>query len=115
MVDLLRSAHADGPVANLPNTGNPVYSMVDTKNKYLYVLNQSNGNTNVANTNSYYGSVGTTMNFPLILNSPTNIINAGTDVEIHAGARLDLQCSQSIIALIFPASSTITFFKRRSP
>jgi 6-phosphogluconolactonase (cycloisomerase 2 family) len=46
------SVQADGPVANLPLTSNPVYSIVDSKNKYLYVLNHSTTNTNTATTNS---------------------------------------------------------------
>ena len=37
---------ADGPVTNLPNTANPVYSVTDSKGKFLYVLNQNNPNTN---------------------------------------------------------------------
>lgn len=39
-----------GSVANLPLTANPTYSFTDTKNKYLYILNQST--TNTTNTNS---------------------------------------------------------------
>ena len=35
-----------GKVANLPQTSNPVYSMVDSSNKYLYVANQSSTNSN---------------------------------------------------------------------
>jgi hypothetical protein len=46
------SVQADGPVANLPLTSNPVYSITDAKNKYLYVLNHSTTNTNTATTNS---------------------------------------------------------------
>jgi len=46
------SVQADGPVANLPLTSNPVYSITDSKNKYLYVLNHSTTNTNTATTNS---------------------------------------------------------------
>ena len=44
------SVQADGAVANLPLTSNPVYSMTDSKNKYLYVLNH--GGTNSNNPNS---------------------------------------------------------------
>jgi 6-phosphogluconolactonase (cycloisomerase 2 family) len=44
------SVQADGAVANLPLTSNPVYSMADSKNKYLYVLNH--GGTNSNNPNS---------------------------------------------------------------
>jgi 6-phosphogluconolactonase (cycloisomerase 2 family) len=40
------SVQADGAVANLPLTSNPVYSMTDTKGKFLYVLNQSGTNSN---------------------------------------------------------------------
>ncbi len=40
----------DGPVANLPLTSNPVYSMTDSKNKFLYVLNH--GTPNSANASS---------------------------------------------------------------
>jgi hypothetical protein len=46
------SVQADGPVANLPLTSNPVYSLTDSKNKYLYVLNHSTTSTNTATTNS---------------------------------------------------------------
>jgi 6-phosphogluconolactonase (cycloisomerase 2 family) len=46
------SVQADGPVANLPLTSNPVYAITDSKNKYLYVLNHSTTNTNTATTNS---------------------------------------------------------------
>jgi 6-phosphogluconolactonase (cycloisomerase 2 family) len=35
-----------GQVANLPQTSNPVNTMVDNKTKYLYVLNQSTTNSN---------------------------------------------------------------------
>ena len=44
------SVQADGAVTNLPLTANPVYSLTDSKNKYLYVLNH--GTTNSNNTNS---------------------------------------------------------------
>jgi 6-phosphogluconolactonase (cycloisomerase 2 family) len=44
------SVQADGAVANLPLTSNPVYSMTDSKNKYLYILNH--GGTNSNNPNS---------------------------------------------------------------
>ncbi len=43
------SVQVDGPVANLPLTSNPVYSLTDSKNKYLYVVNQSTTNSNNAN------------------------------------------------------------------
>jgi 6-phosphogluconolactonase (cycloisomerase 2 family) len=36
------SVQADGAVANLSGSSNPVYSMTDTKGKFLYVLNHSN-------------------------------------------------------------------------
>jgi 6-phosphogluconolactonase (cycloisomerase 2 family) len=36
-------------VPNLPLTANPVYSMTDAKNKYLYVLNHGTTNSNNAN------------------------------------------------------------------
>ena len=35
-----------GSTSNLPNTANPVYSVTDSKNKFVYVLNQNNTNTN---------------------------------------------------------------------
>jgi 6-phosphogluconolactonase (cycloisomerase 2 family) len=35
-----------GPVNNLPQTSNPVYSIADTSGKYLYVANQSSTNSN---------------------------------------------------------------------
>jgi hypothetical protein len=38
-----------GPVANLPLTSNPVYSLVDSTTHYLYVLNQSSTNSTLAN------------------------------------------------------------------
>ena len=44
------SAQADGAVNNLPLTSNPVYSLTDSKNKFLYVLNY--GSTNSQNANS---------------------------------------------------------------
>ncbi|HUD21950.1 MAG TPA: beta-propeller fold lactonase family protein [Acidobacteriaceae bacterium] len=44
------SVQADGAVANLPLTSNPVYSMTDSKNRFLYVLNH--GGTNSNNPNS---------------------------------------------------------------
>ena len=40
---------ADGAVPNLPLTSDPVYSMTDAKNKYLYVLNHGTTNSNNAN------------------------------------------------------------------
>ncbi len=46
------SVQADGPVNNLAGTANPVYSVTDSKNKYLYVVNQKNTNSNTATTNS---------------------------------------------------------------
>jgi 6-phosphogluconolactonase (cycloisomerase 2 family) len=42
------SVQADGAVANLPLTADPVYSMTDTKNKFLYVLNHGGTNSNNA-------------------------------------------------------------------
>jgi 6-phosphogluconolactonase (cycloisomerase 2 family) len=38
-----------GPVANLPLTANPTYSLADSTDKYLYVLNQSSTNSTLAN------------------------------------------------------------------
>jgi hypothetical protein len=38
-----------GPVANLPLTSNPVYSLSDSTGKYLYILNQSSTNSTLAN------------------------------------------------------------------
>ena len=38
-----------GAVPNLPLTANPSYSFTDSKNHYLYVLNQSSTNTQNAN------------------------------------------------------------------
>ena len=35
--------NAGGSVANLPLTSNPVFSMTDAKNKFVYVLNHGNG------------------------------------------------------------------------
>jgi len=44
------SAQTAGAVANLPQTSQPVYSMTDSKNKFLYVLNHGNTtNPNAAN------------------------------------------------------------------
>ncbi|MGP8259868.1 MAG: beta-propeller fold lactonase family protein [Acidobacteriaceae bacterium] len=43
------SVQADGAVPNLPLTSGPVYSMTDTKDKYLYVLNHGGTNSNNAN------------------------------------------------------------------
>jgi 6-phosphogluconolactonase (cycloisomerase 2 family) len=44
------SVQANGAVANLPLTSNPVYGMTDAKNKFFYVLNH--GTTNSQNANS---------------------------------------------------------------
>jgi hypothetical protein len=41
--------NADGAVANLPLTSDPVYSMTDAKNKFVYVLNHGTTNSNNAN------------------------------------------------------------------
>jgi 6-phosphogluconolactonase (cycloisomerase 2 family) len=46
------SVQADGPAPNLPTSSNPVYSLTDSKGKYLYVLNHSTTNTNAGTTNS---------------------------------------------------------------
>ena len=43
------SPQADGAVANLPTTSDPVYSLTDSKNKFLYVVNHSSTNSNYAN------------------------------------------------------------------
>ena len=44
-----------GPVANLPLTSNPVYSLVDSQTHYLYIANQSSSNSTLANsTNSAF-------------------------------------------------------------
>jgi len=43
------SVQADGAVANLPLTSNPVYSMTDAKGQHLYVLNHGGTNSNNAN------------------------------------------------------------------
>jgi DNA-binding beta-propeller fold protein YncE len=34
-----------GTIQNTVNTSNPMYTILDTTNRYLYVLNQSNGDT----------------------------------------------------------------------
>lgn len=46
------SAQADGPVNNLPTTVDPVYTMTDSKNKFLYVLNHGNNVPGTTNSNS---------------------------------------------------------------
>ena len=46
------SVNADGAVANLPGTSNPVYSITDSKDKFLYVLNYNTTNTNTSTANS---------------------------------------------------------------
>jgi 6-phosphogluconolactonase (cycloisomerase 2 family) len=46
------SAQVAGAVANLPRTVDPVYSMTDTKNKFLYVLNHGNTISGTTNANS---------------------------------------------------------------
>jgi 6-phosphogluconolactonase (cycloisomerase 2 family) len=46
------SPQADGNVANLPTTVDPVWSMTDSKNKFLYVLNHGNPGVNPNNANS---------------------------------------------------------------
>lgn len=43
------SAQADGIVNNLAGTSSPVYSLTDSKNKFLYVLNHGTTNSNNAN------------------------------------------------------------------
>ncbi len=43
------SPQASGAVPNLALTSNPVYSMTDSKNKFLYVLNHGTTNSNNAN------------------------------------------------------------------
>ena len=43
------SVQAGGSVANLPLTANPVYTLTDSKSKYLYVVNQKTTNSNNAN------------------------------------------------------------------
>jgi 6-phosphogluconolactonase (cycloisomerase 2 family) len=43
------SAQADGAVNNLPLTSDPVYTMTDSKSKFLYVLNHGTTNSNNAN------------------------------------------------------------------
>ncbi len=46
------SAQVAGAVANLPLTVDPVYSMTDSKNKFLYVLNHGNNIPGSTNSNS---------------------------------------------------------------
>jgi 6-phosphogluconolactonase (cycloisomerase 2 family) len=43
------NTQSGGAVANLPLTADPVYSLTDSKNKYMYVLNHSTTNSNNAN------------------------------------------------------------------
>jgi 6-phosphogluconolactonase (cycloisomerase 2 family) len=43
------AAQVDGPVANLPLTSDPVFSLTDSKGKFLYVLNYGTTNSNNAN------------------------------------------------------------------
>jgi 6-phosphogluconolactonase (cycloisomerase 2 family) len=43
------SVQANGAVANLPLSSNPVYSMTDSKNRFLYVLNHAGTNSNLPN------------------------------------------------------------------
>jgi len=47
--ELQPDPNADGAVANLPLTSDPVYSMTDAKNKFVYVLNHGTTNGNNAN------------------------------------------------------------------
>ena len=43
------SPQAGGAVANLPTTYDPVYSLTDSKNKFLYVVNHGSTNSQYAN------------------------------------------------------------------
>jgi 6-phosphogluconolactonase (cycloisomerase 2 family) len=43
------SAQVDGAVSNLPTTSDPVYSLTDSKGKFLYVVNHGTNNSNNAN------------------------------------------------------------------
>jgi len=43
------SPQADGAVPNLPTTSDPVYSLTDAKNKFLYVVNHASTNSQYAN------------------------------------------------------------------
>ncbi len=68
-----------GSVANLSQTSNPVYSMVDSTGKYLYVLNQSGTNSNVANsTISAFTIDATTSKLSSVAGDPNNPYAVGS-------------------------------------
>jgi Lactonase, 7-bladed beta-propeller len=66
-----------GPVANLPLTSNPVYSMVESQSKYLYIANQSSSNSTLANSSISAFNLQT---------SPYSAIPDGTNNPYPVGA-----------------------------
>ena len=65
------SPQADGAVANLPTTSDPVYSLTDSKNKFLYVVNHSSTNSNYANSTISAYVIETT-GAPMPISDPQN-------------------------------------------
>ena len=66
-----------GGVANLPLTSNPVYSLVDSTTKYLYILNQSSTNSTLANS-SISAFNFTTVPYQAISNGTNNPYAVGS-------------------------------------
>jgi 6-phosphogluconolactonase (cycloisomerase 2 family) len=68
-----------GPVANASGTSNPVNSLIDTSNKYLYILNQSSTNTTqtqaASSITAYF--INTSSGLSLLTGTPTFTVDSG--------------------------------------
>jgi 6-phosphogluconolactonase (cycloisomerase 2 family) len=72
------SVQSGGTVANLPLTADPVYSLSDSKNKYLYVVNHATTNTNNAYSTLSAFTINPTTNQLQVLADPTNPYAVGS-------------------------------------
>jgi 6-phosphogluconolactonase (cycloisomerase 2 family) len=68
-----------GATANFTGTSNPVYSLIDTSGKYLYILNQSTTNTT---SNQQFSSIS---GFLIQTGTSLSPLNAGVPFSVDAG------------------------------
>ena len=92
------TAVSGGAVANLPQTSNPSYVLVDTRNQYAYVLNQSGTNSNLAfssisaykiQTNGQLSPIGGTNNPYAVGAGPVCMVEDPTGQYLYTSNNVD--------------------------
>jgi len=106
-----------GTVANLTGASNPIQTMTDNKNKYLYVLNHSTSNTNYANStisafnilsNGQLQALGDTLNPYAVGSGPVCMAEDPTSQYLYTSNQYDGTVTGKILSSITGQLSALT-------